>query len=472
MKKLLLVLFCACLLGLAIAPKLVGTRVNTDLKRVIEQLDANPAYQVKVTELGQSWFSTHANIEVKLDWAALQITEDNAEQEQPEIFAQLQFNASHGPILFTRGLSLGWLQWSVSATGEELRKHFDFAENSDFYRLTSKTDLLGHTALTDHVVPFAASDAKNAIEVTFGGYDGRGTYTQEQLNYKGLSEPLQINSAEGQAIFSGLSVDLTLHADLMTVMQGHLYDSRFAITLKSAIINDSEQQDILSLTDLLFSGETQTKQQGKLVDLRISYALGELVAPELVGKDLTLAIEINNISEDFTAAYQEFASTLNYQDPQALASQLEGFFQQNLLLLLKPEPEINITDVHGSINNKSFNGALHAKIVAIEQLPADFSDPAFWIAHLLADARLLVDKQLAMTIVKQITQSQLQNNPSAAQLTVEQMAQISEEQGPLMLQGLTQQGLLLETPDGYKFEFNLTDGAATLNGNAISLPVQ
>ena len=110
------------------------------------------------------------------------------------------------------------------------------------------------------------------------------------------------------------------------------------------------------------------------------------------------------------------------------------------------------------------------QLSGIEALPEEMEDPQFWITHLTANAEVLADKGVALLLATNYMNSQLAQNPQTAGMTPEELQEIAEQQSPMMVDALVEQGLLVDKDEKLTLIFTLKDSQAILNGNPIPLP--
>jgi uncharacterized protein YdgA (DUF945 family) len=180
--------------------------------------------------------------------------------------------------------------------------------------------------------------------------------------------------------------------------------------------------------------------------------------------------QINNFKEQFFEAYQILMDKLS-KEPEKMQENLDDFMQAELLGQLQAEPEFNISSFQAKINQGNITGSLSSKIQHVTTLPDAIGSPLFWLQHLMLTGQINADKSVALWLATDTIKSQIKADPSAAQMTDEEIATIAEQQAPAMLLGIQQQGMFTETSTGYQLQFSLADGQALLNGNPMELPI-
>jgi uncharacterized protein YdgA (DUF945 family) len=145
--------------------------------------------------------------------------------------------------------------------------------------------------------------------------------------------------------------------------------------------------------------------------------------------------------------------------------------QTELLGQLQAEPEFNISSFQAKINQGNITGSLNSKLEQITKLPDAIESPVFWLQHLMVTGQINVDKSAALWLAIDTIKSQIKSDPSATQMTDDEIAAIAAQQAPAMLQGIQQRGIFTETATGYQLQFSLADGQALLNGDPMALPI-
>ena len=91
------------------------------------------------------------------------------------------------------------------------------------------------------------------------------------------------------------------------------------------------------------------------------------------------------------------------------------------------------------------------------------------IAAVARDANLSIDKPLATWLAEKQILMQLKNQLPPTRQDPEKMQQLAEQQAPLIISALIQQGFITEQDDAYVSKFTLQDGKFVLNGNELPI---
>ncbi len=459
------------LAAVLVTPKYISTQVNQVVDNGVAGLNETPTYKADIKSQNFGWFSSSAVVEVSLDMSQMAQQDPEAAAAVADMFTfNVNIEAEHGPVIFGQEAGIGLVAWSISYAGEGAEKYISWDKNLPLYEIKGKTGLTGSGHYSDNIPAFTAAENDEGNVVDFSGYAGGGEFNAEGYTYKSHSEKLMIDSTEFAMGFSDISIDADAKGSVIAAFQGELFDSTASILMKKLNIQEKTTGQNFDITDTLLATQTTMSDDSKLADVTVDYKIAEIAGAEFVASDLSLSMAVNKLSIDFFKAYQKLSQELNQTQPEVLQAQMMTFAQENLLTFLTPSPELNVTDFHGTLPQGKFVMTADSKIVNVDALPANLMDPGFWLSHLVANAHLEADDGVITMIAAQQMQNQLMANPDIATMSPEEIQQIIEQQTPMMLQNLTQQGLLIKTEDGYKTSFTLADSQAKINETPIPLP--
>jgi uncharacterized protein YdgA (DUF945 family) len=470
MKKILLIGTAAIVLALVVTPKFVSNSFNQKLGLVVESINKNPAYSASITSQTNGWFSSQVTINIGFDSGAL--AQENAPEIQ-EMFANMNFDveldAQHGPLLTQNGLTLGWLAWNAKVEADSFREKLEFDANLPFYQINSQTNLLGVSSFTDSIPSFEMKNDPVFNQLSFSGWNGTGSFSNSEASYQGLLGSINIDSALGAFALQQWNIDSTIQSSLLDAMDGNFYDSTMALQIQNITFEAATTESTTTMTELKMDGISKFDETTSLLDTQINVSLKELATPQVNVSSIIVNSEVNNLKEQFFKAYQTLMTQIS-KEPETMQDGLNELMQAELLGQLQAEPEFNINLFEANINQGNIKGSLTSKIHQVTQLPETIESPQFWVQHILANSKMNADKSAALWLAVETVKSQIKADPSAAQMSEEDIAAIAEQQAPAMLTGMSQQGLFTETEAGYQIEFSLKEGQALLNGNPMPLP--
>jgi uncharacterized protein YdgA (DUF945 family) len=479
MKKTLLAVTSIIVLVSVIAPKFVSNSYNQKLDSVVELINQNPAYSASIKDRTSAWFSSTATINIGLDSSVFDNNDFDQEtaSKVQDVFANMNVDvvieAQHGPILTQNGLALGWLTWNARVDGNTLRETLVFEANIPFYQITSHTNLLGASSYTDKIPSFQIKDDEVFTQLSFSGWNGFGTFSDSETRFQGMLETASVNSAFGKFKLNQWSVDSNIQGDLMNAIAGNFQNSTMSMQVQDItfeqVTGQATAQAKTVITEIGMRTNSKFDEATSLLDTEINFSLKELTTAELNVSSVSVNTEINNLKEQFFQAYQTLMNQLS-KEPEKMQENLDDFMQTELLGQLQAEPAFNISSFQAKINQGNITGSLSSKVEQVTKLPDAIESPVFWIQHLMVTGQINADKSVALWLAIDTIKSQIKADPSAAQMTKEEIAAIAEQQAPAMLQGIQQQGMFTETATGYQLQFSLADGQALLNGNPMALP--
>lgn len=468
MNKGLLIGAAVVVAALAITPKYIGSEVEKTLQYHAAQISELPGYQLEIATLEQSWFNTQATLTLTMDLPGLEATEAQYDLESPQF--EINLDVNHGPLLFSGLGVVGLTDWTATIAAQELREHLVWPAETPFYRIQGVTGLSGNSSFQDMVSAFEGKQPQPHSSLTFSGYTGSGEMSGNDIRYYGTTDSLTLQSEALNINSQKLAINLQAKTSFATMLQGEFYDSDTLVSLEKLDIMKNHSAQPITLDGLKFRAQSMVNKENDTGDIALDYRLANLSMPAFNARDLQLAMDISQISLEFLKAYQDFVRDMAATDPEQLQQATQAFMLDNLLMVLTSEPELNITSLKGTLPQGDFNGYLNSKLVNIDSLPENIADKGFWIKHTLADAKMQMDKDVAEWLAARQMLSQLKTSVPAEQWDQAQMEQLAEQQAPVMLENLAQQGMLSKTEDGYQAVFSLKDGEANLNGTAIPLP--
>jgi hypothetical protein len=138
--------------------------------------------------------------------------------------------------------------------------------------------------------------------------------------------------------------------------------------------------------------------------------------------------------------------------------------------MLSRSPAISITSLGFKWNERDINLQGQARFNGEDFVPpVHFYDLGFWKERLHIIASMQVDKLLAEDIAELILNEQLSKtlaeNPEVSDAQIRQMASMRADS---TLAALTRQRQLIQTQYGYKANFILERGQASLNGQPVA----
>jgi uncharacterized protein YdgA (DUF945 family) len=467
MKKILAAIIITTLSIGIIVPKFVGYQFSETLHSIADKVNSAPGYTLEIQAMNSQWFTTDASLVISLDTTKLPSASDTTFAE--DFSLAIEINAEHGPFIFNEQSNLALLSWTANVDAQALREHLDWSKDKNFYQVNGLMDLIGNHSYQDKIAAFTANVTPDKINMIFSGYQGSGQYDGQVFIYKGSAADLTATAKKGDFSMQDLTIDMQIKASLEQIFNSGLYDSETIMNFSSIKFKDNIDEDI-NLTDLYISASSFLDKIKQQASMQVSYGVKAADINEYHVQDIALDIAVNNISEKFVQAYQDFSQTLGDVSAENMQETMLNFAQDNLLTLLSTEPQINITSLRGTFPEGKINGTMHTSLVDVSTLPTPIVDQKFWFAHALINGNVTGDKAVIELFAKLFMKKQLQANPQAQDMSAEEIDQMAAQQVPQMLDMLAQQGLLIATDTQYTTDFVLKDSLFKVNEKLIPLP--
>nr|WP_136252802.1 DUF945 family protein [Ningiella ruwaisensis] len=466
MKKLVILVIALLVAFALIAPKFSGDSFNQQLERFSTAINDSGVYKVSITQKEQSWFSTKANMSLEL---VMPSTANQA--ELPDMSADFEILAQHGPVLTQNGFGLGWLAWSVNLLTGELPESLSFEGEGPLYHARGNMSLFGGTSYQDEILAMQYTDPQTNMVMSTSGWQGEGYFDASQSEYEGRVDSLELSMPDIYSMnMSDVSLSFSADVSLNKILESQFYNGTGDINMASMSIENLVENTQVELDSLSMNSRVEVDEQAGLADTNMSISLNTLTTPEMNLQDMLVKLEVNKLQEAFLQAYQNMNKAV-MENPQQAQSIMQKTMQNHLLPQLQAEPEFNVTEFVATLNDGKLTMTSLNKIVGVDSLPPTLEDPGFWVSHANSDTQMQIDNSAAMFIAGLVLKAQLAGNPQIAQMDDAQLAQVIAQQSEVTLNTLVQQGLLVKTEEQYTLNFNLKDGQASLNGNPMPLPL-
>ncbi|GAA0816991.1 hypothetical protein GCM10009111_17610 [Colwellia asteriadis] len=467
MNKIVTISLSALVLGGLIAPKFVGGQLNDSLHEIVKTVNDVPGYTMSIKDIESNWFSTSAVLVVGITPGTFT---QGSYVEMEELTLETEYSATHGPFRFGEHSGLGWVGWSAKVDGEALREALEWPLEQAFYQIESSMGLFGGHTYADTITAFSAKKSDEDISVTFSGYQGEGSYDGQGLEYSAIMRDFTLASGEVDVTLNDLTLDMLLETSIEEVLANGIYDSSTKMNFANIDVNIKDEAKKVTLSDLYMTVATVLEPKEQLMDMKLAYGVNNLAVDDFAAQDIALEFEMNNLSGEFIQAYQAESKAIASANGVADPTKLIEFLNNNLLLLVKANPEVNITSLRGTLPQGKFSSHFNTSLVNITSLPAQLADPSFWLTHALVDANINGDKAAIEWIATNMMQMQLAKDPGTAGMTEAEITDLANQQVPAMLSMFAQQGFLTATETNYNSTLTLKDKALILNDKPIPLP--
>ncbi|TQV74204.1 DUF945 domain-containing protein [Exilibacterium tricleocarpae] len=466
-----LLLIAAGLIG----PKFIGASAKERVDTYVEALNSNTVYKASWKEYRSGWFESGGTLQFELNMPALAAAPDadaTAEIDPVAFGFDAEVTMQHGPVLTREGFALGLVNWQLDLVQPQgLEGMVQWDESLPLYSAAGQAGLFGDMRFSEQIPALKLQIDAGAPQFDFSGYTSGGTLSGGQVEYRGSSRGMSTAGPEGGMEMGAIDVDFTAQydGDLVDLMAGALYDMQGSVKLAS--IKAAGDEPVFDLQNLVMDIDSILSDNGDLADIKLGYAAARVTAGDTRVTDAGVDIIVENYSAEFNKRYTKLlADSTGNTDVEQIQAQMQTFMQQDLLLLLRENPELKLENLRFSLPEGEFKGRAQIKLDGITELPADPNDPEFWLQHIVMSANLAADNALAERIAVQFAQMQLSNN-APPETTPEQLAEAAQQQGPMMLGMFGQQGILVQQEGQYRFDFSYNKGESVLNGNPIDLPI-
>ncbi|GAB5380483.1 MAG: hypothetical protein Alis3KO_26230 [Aliiglaciecola sp.] len=458
-----------------ITPKIISSQTQNRTLNFVESIKERietghlRGYTIDVLSYDAGWFSSQAQYKLTINYQDIDGNSNIPENLSNPTFV-IDVTSYHGPIFLSTETGFGWVRWDARVDGEKLRDDLTWDDDRGFYESTTTWELFGGWSVNDSVAAFRSTEVPDT-SVEFSGYQGTGYSSHEGFNYDASIAFFRANTPKVSINLDNFKVVTLLKGDFTQILEGNLEDSHLAMSVQSykqTAKQAGNQSGEFQNVEWLFSAVTNQDKNSMSFTQRFS--IEEFQLAEYRAKNLLLDAEISSISKPFIDAYQNFSQQLPSYDPATQQMEVKRFIQSNMLELLSHQPEFNIKELSGNLPEGQFTLVSDSTLVGVTALPESLEDPKFWLEHLDSQSNLIADEAVIKLIAQNYMTRQILANPRAAQITQEQLEQLLEQQLPVMLQTLEQQGMLVKENDVYKVDFTIKDGEAVLNGTPMPLP--
>lgn len=461
MRKLVLLILVAVIAAVVVGPLVSGGKARQAVNNLTDYINQSPAYEAQVTSYEKKWLGATAHIEVRIPL----LTPLTAQGQSPTF--ELVFDINHGPVLFAEQWQTGWYSGRVRLPADAdgwLRKALTVQGEGPFWQAQFHTRLDATTEFADRTLAADLAWAEGQVEL--GEYEGSGTLSaQGELHYKGHWPRLFISDQSGHVELSGIN----LRADLNLGGNHSLYYPPGKAELSVDTISGEENGQPATLSGLLLRSATRYNDEATLADMDIAVQLADFQGFEEQVEDLVLDLSMERVSLAFLQQVGQSdrggSSMMGNGSPPAMDIQMLDVIMSELL---PSGPRI-------SLNNLAFTAPegrfVMDAFLAVAPEAAQVANPMALPQYLTAEAKVTLDKELALQLAKKSARENLENQQvgSPEPMTQTQMREAVDEQAQMQLNMLLIQGMLQEAGEQYKTTLRLEDGKVLINGQSMPL---
>jgi hypothetical protein len=458
-------------LGL-ISAKLITHKTAEQLTSVVGGINDIPGYSASLSDMHTGWFSTRGKIAVELAPEALMnLIGERSSFDFNTVEFDIDFTTNSGLV---NGSGLNLINIKLEVAGEALREYFTWEKDAPLYYFDGKVGVLGGLSYQEKISNFEFHAPESGVGISLTGYLGQGETVGNQLVHHSELSNISYYGAyfNGEAI--NLVADLQVPRNIFALLANtSFYDSLLTVSVESsqAEFTVKGQQYSLSIAGLVTEIVSDLDETTRILNSGMDYQFKALSINDWQASDFEFNTQINNLDSKFFDGLNVIVNDKTGVDKDMNLHRMVGFFEDNLLLLLAPEPELNITKLTGTIPEGSFDLQLNSKIAGVSSLPTQLDNMSFWGSHLIADSRLELDAEVLNLFLKSMMTQQLMNNPEVMNqgLSKEQIIEDVEQEISAILTMLVQQGLITKKDETYFTELTVKDKIAEINGKQIPL---
>ena len=459
MNKIALSVAAVLVGAIAISPTITSKNIEQDTLDAVAAINEMPFYKAELVSSDFGWLHSSAKIKVGLDFSQLGSTK----VMNDELTLNLALDFEHGVVLAS-GLNLS--DFSIKIENQPEVEGLTWDKSQPLYQLDGAFSLVGNLSYQDKS-PKITYKGKDGELLEISQYQGYAETVNGKLKLVGNLPAVTIETPNISMHLKDTSMNTLISSSLSGFFSFDsipVYDSSIEMASWDITTPDSFK---LNMEQVSMAMSSTLDKQKHLAHGSIAYGIKKVVLDEQTATDLEFVLETNNLDEQ---SYLKLNKLLSFgaQDLEVAerVQDLYTFVDENLLNILAPEPEFNITSFKGTLPEGSFDANFHAKLEKVEALPEDLTQVPFWLGHLNASSDIKVAKPLLTMFATQVMRKRLANSGA----TAEEVEQAAAEQAPSFIAMLEAQGAIVPEQDFYTLHFKLADKVAMLNGNEIPLP--
>lgn len=429
MKKIVLLLILV--VGVAIVgPKVIGGIVESEYENIAQELAKDPNIEISERSFTSHWFTGEAITKIKFKGNA---------QELGDIELSINEQLTFGPFAFTHS----GIYFGLAHSDAKLNIETDLASDEAMSKINR---LLTEKLSISSVLTYGLNYETTALldEITYE-VDGNKAVIGKLYSESKFIDEKKIRGFvhwDGLTLFSS-NKNLLIGAAKVEfdqeVINGDFYSESplltgdFLMLLKAITVSDANNNSIVVVDDLSFSGTSEVNDN--LIDASINYSVGQFVGQGQSLKNINLAMEFNKFEiQAMEELNKLFASA--QANPENMAQYTPELINK-ASELLKYDPIVNIND----FSVETPNGVIKSNA----SLTIDYS---------------VYDANNPMSIVSAL------NINAKGQAPFLYLTSLGLED---MVNMYVEQGLLLVEKEQLFFDASFEKGLLTVNGNAIPL---
>jgi uncharacterized protein YdgA (DUF945 family) len=461
MNKVTLIAVGLLAVALLALPAVVGSIVEARVRERVAAIDENPEASAELTSFERGWFRSTAKIELKLapdDVAQFGDASATPLGDAVPIAVEL----AHGPIAVLEGVQFGWFK-IVARPDIEAQSVAELTQQlgvPHLFEFRGHGPYLGGLVFDADAPPFAMPIDEALL--TFSGGTLAGTFDGLRLDADAQVGSVELASPTGTFTVRGVqaSTDNVLRSQYF--MPGQ---ASFSIASIAIAYPPQGATPTFEAANLRMNSDVSVDAADELLEMRVNYDVGSVRVEDNELTAGAVAFTVRNLDAAAVEAYTATASDAAAAgaDPTAIAAALGPHLER----ALKAGPSLTVDPVRFRYDGEPFEGRVEVTTNPA-RLPAagtlNLENPLLLLGLVNTKADLRVSKALAGELATLGARLQLGADPT---IPPDQLEYMAEAQSGLVLTMLVGQGVLIEDGEGYRSSLDYTDGALTLNGNAV-----
>jgi len=444
-KKILAVLVFVLLAACLIAPKFIAPKYQEQLSQLVTNLNSAPGYEASLDTLEEGWFKSKSVLHLSYD---LSMVDPNLYGQKLE--ADLVLDSRFGPLLLSDAGTIGWFDVHAYYAGDSLRETLNWPEDQAFFDASVVMDLMGNVKSVDQIPAFDINEG----DFTFSGYKGKGTFTSNSLAYQGQIEQLNLDKHDDTLQLANTQLALNIQSGTEVLTSGGFYNGDISIGFDQFSLGSQDNPNELEVNGASLLVSSQLDEDAQLGKIVSHYAVNKVRSDEFSADDLSLVIEMTNLSNQFFLDYKTFSDAVladGKVSPDELTIALFTFMTDNIDELLSHQPEMNMTEFRGRLAEGSFQATLNSRLkdingpISIDQL----LDQNFWLWNMMVNAKLQADETLISHLGERYLAQQMRTTIDSPQV---------KQQVQMLLNNFVQQGFIKRDNDQLMTEIEIADG--------------
>jgi uncharacterized protein YdgA (DUF945 family) len=462
MNKLAIAAAALLLVALFALPVAVGAITEARVRERVAAIDSDRRAAAELRSFERGWFRSTARIDLRPlpdDLAASAAAAGNPLGAMAALPIVVEY--AHGPIAVLDGVHFGWAKLVArpDAAAAGVGGLMQALGVPYLFEFRGRSGYLGGLDFDADAPPFEVP-VEDAL-LRFSGATLRGSYAAPRLEADARIGAVEVTSETGSLAVRGVNFSTDSELRSQYVMPGQ---ASFAVDAIS-VVDALRAATLFEARNLRVASQTAVDPAGELLEVRIKYDVDSV---RLENGELTagaLGVAMRNLDIGAVEAYSKLAADAAAAgvDPAALAESLAPHFERALRAGLS----IAVDPLRFRYDGEPFDARVEITTNAA-RLPAAgllrLDNPLALLGLFDVNAELRVAKPLATRLATIAARQQLGTDPT---IPPEQLDYMAEAQSGLVLATLIGQGVLVEDGEAYRSSFDYTDGAITLNGNAL-----